>query len=139
MEPIPEPTLRQKASAVIDAAPNCALALIETDGFPANSIITVAQHDGLRWATFCTGLGSRRAARLKHSDRASACFCDGANNVTLTGTIEVLTDPEIKKANWYAGLENHFSGPDDPNFCVLKLTTGRISLFVDWQEECGEL
>jgi len=139
MEPTPEPTLREKAAAVIDAAPNCALALIEPDGFPANSIITVAQRDGLNWVTFCTGLTARRTARIRHSDRASACFCDGANNVTLTGTIEILTDPETKKANWYAGLENHFSGYDDPNYCVLKLTTRRISLFVDWQEECGEL
>lgn len=131
--------LRERAAAVIDAAPNCSLALIEPDGYPAASIITAAQHDGLRWVTFCTGLSSRRVARIRHCGRASACFSDGKNNVTLTGDIEVLTDPETKKANWYSGLENHFSGPDDPGYCVFKLTTRRVSLFVDWEEEYGEL
>jgi hypothetical protein len=31
------------------------------------------------------------------------------------------------------------SGPDDPNFCVLRFRTERYNLLVDWQQAQGTL
>lgn len=45
----------------------------------------------------------------------------------------------ILKTMWYEGLKNHFSGPDDPNYCVLRFHTERYNLLVDWKEAQGEL
>lgn len=53
--------------------------------------------------------------------------------------VEVLTDPEIKSEMWYDGLANHFSGPEDPDYCVLRFKTKRYNLLVDWKEARGEL
>lgn len=47
------------------------------------------------------------------------------------------TDPV--REMWYDGLSNHFSGPDDPNFCVIRFTTQRYSLFIDWEVVKGEI
>ena len=55
------------------------------------------------------------------------------------GTIEILTDAEIKKDMWYKGLENHFNGPEDPNYCVLRFKTNRYNLLIDWKEVSGNL
>ncbi len=131
--------IREKASAIIDSHRDCVLALIEPDGYPVSSIVTVAQHEELRWFTFGTGLESSRAHRIRHCNHASACFTDGNSCITLIGDMEILTDLEAKKAAWYEGLANHFTGPEDPNFCVLKLHVRRANLFVDWQDERGEI
>ena len=40
---------------------------------------------------------------------------------------------------WYEGLKNHFSGPDDPNYCVLRFKTERYNLMIDWKEVKGSL
>jgi general stress protein 26 len=44
----------------------------------------------------------------------------------IQGRAEIITDEETKKAVWNAHLENIFSGPDDPNYCVCKITPYRI-------------
>ena len=117
----------------------CVLALIDKDGYPTASTISVSKAEDIRWLTFCTGLSSNKPSRIEMCDRASICFASADYNITLVGTIEILTDPETKKEMWYAGLENHFTGADDPNYCVLRFKTERYNLFVDWKEASGTL
>ncbi len=117
----------------------CVLALIDKDGFPTASTISVSKADGINWITFCTGLGSNKTKRIETCNRASVCFDSIDHNITLVGTIEVLTDPEIKKEMWYKGLEGHFNGPEDPDYCVLRFRTDRYNLLVDWKEARGDL
>jgi len=42
---------------------------------------------------------------------------------------EILTDLETKKAVWSDYLANIFTGPDDPNYVVCRITPYRI----EWQ------
>ena len=65
------------------------------------------------------------------------CLNSPTYQISLTGTAEVCTDPETCREMWYEGLSNHFSGPDDPNFCVIRFTTRRYSLFIDWEDVEG--
>jgi general stress protein 26 len=118
---------------------HCVLALIDKDGYPTASTISVSKADGIRWLTLCTGLDSNKPDRINKCGRASVCFSTAEYNITLVGTIEILTDVEIKKEMWYPGLEMHFSGADDPNYCVLRFKTERYNLFVDWKEASGTL
>lgn len=117
----------------------CVLALIDLDEFPTASTITASKADGINWITFCTGLGGTRTNRINKCNRASVCFNADDYNITLCGTMEILTDPEVKKDMWYVGLANHFSGPEDPNYCVLRFKTERYNLLVDWKEARGVL
>lgn len=117
----------------------CVLALMDIDGYPTASTISVSKAGGLKWITFCTGLGGTKTNRIEKCNRASVCFDAIDHNITLVGTIEVLTEPAIKKEMWYKGLEGLFSGPDDPNYCVLRFTTERYNLLVDWKEAMGNL
>ncbi len=115
----------------------CVLALVDFDGYPTVSTLTASKTEGIRRVTFCTGLNSTKARRVSKDNRASVCFNSPEHNITLTGTIKISTDPELKREMWYGGLVNHFSGPDDPNYCVLCFTTERYNLMVDWQEVRG--
>jgi general stress protein 26 len=117
----------------------CVLALMDLDGSPTASTISVAKADGLSKLAFCTGLSGPKKDRIKNCKRASVCFSDHAYNITLVGAIELSTDPMLKKEMWYNGLEEIFSGPDDPDYCVLLFKTERYNLFVDWKMATGTL
>ncbi len=118
----------------------CVLALIDANGYPTASTITAAKSDGIEWITFGTGLNSNKAKRIEKCNRASVCFnTNGGFNITLVGTIEIVTDASTKKEMWYGGLVNHFSGADDPNYCVLRFKTERYNLMIDWKELEGAI
>jgi len=116
------------------------LALIDENGYPTASTITASKADGINWITFCTGLECNKAKRIAKCNRASVCFNkEGAYNITLVGTIEVVTDPAVKQEMWYDGMGQLFSGPDASDYCVLRFQTERYNLFVDWQEAAGTI
>ncbi|MCL2226055.1 MAG: pyridoxamine 5'-phosphate oxidase family protein [Oscillospiraceae bacterium] len=119
-----------------------ALSLLDHEGYPTTSTVSISKADGIRQITFGVALDSNKAKRAKENSRASVCIFDdnyegGAYyNITLVGDIEVVTDAETKKDTWYQGLEEHFpNGADDPNYCVLKFSTKRYNLWVDIEEE----
>lgn len=116
----------------------CTLAFVDTDGYPHTTTISISKADGIKWLTFCTGTGAKSGI-IEHCNKASVCINSAEYHISLTGTIKQTSDPDIKKEMWYDGLKNHFSGYDDPNYCVLKFTTERYSLLVDWQEARGSL
>jgi general stress protein 26 len=117
----------------------CTLALIDLEGYPTASTITASKAEGINWLTFCTGLGSPRTNRIRKCQKASVCFNADDYNITLVGTMDIITDPFVKKEMWYGGLVNHFKGHDDPNYCVLRFKTESYNLLVDWQEVKGKL
>lgn len=118
----------------------CVMALMDQDQYPTASTITPSRSEGIRWITFCTGLGSNKTNRIQICSRAAVCFnTNGAYNVTLIGTIEVVTDLAAKQESWYEGLENHFSGADDPHYCVLRFQTERYNLWIGSEGAEGKL
>jgi general stress protein 26 len=118
-----------------------ALALIDESGYPTASTLTIAKADGINWLTFCTSLDTNKVKRINKCNRAGVCINSSEYNITLVGTIEVLTDESTRKDNWLPALDDdvHWSGYDDPNFCVLRFTTERYSLFVGYEEAVGIL
>ena len=120
-----------------------ALSLIDNEGYPTTSCISMSKADGIREILFAIGLSSNKAKRAANCNRAAVCIFDdnyeagSYYNITLVGTVEILTDPAMKKEAWYEGLEEHFSGQDDEDFCVLRFTTKRYNLWVDMETEAA--
>ncbi len=77
--------------------------------------------------------------RLQANPKACVCLNGPDHHIALIGDTEICTDLETKQEMWYDGLANHFSGPEDENFVVLRFTTKRYSLFVDWDSVKGEM
>lgn len=115
----------------------CTLALISPQGYPMMSTITISKCDGIKWMTFCTGHGVKDE-RIKHSDKAGVCINSENYHISLTGRIEIVEDIDVKREMWYEGLENHFSGYDDPNYNVLKFTAEEYNLLIDWEAAKGK-
>ncbi|MDR0307845.1 MAG: pyridoxamine 5'-phosphate oxidase family protein [Chitinispirillales bacterium] len=109
---------------------HCVLALIDMEGYPTASTLSLSKADGIREMTFCVELESNKVRRINNCNRASVCFSSEKYNITLVGTIDILTDPQVKKEMWYDCLENIFTGgAGDPNYCVLRFKTKSYNLF----------
>lgn len=127
------------AEKINNSAQNfCTLALINSDGYPYTTTISIKKADGIRWLILTTGK-SAKTDMIERCNKASICVNAAEYHIALTGTIELLTDPESKKEMWNDNMNEYYSGWDDPNYCVLKFTTERYSLLVDWQEARGSL
>ena len=120
-----------------------ALTLMDNDGYPATSCVSISKADGIREILFGIGLSSNKGKRAKECTRANVCIFDDDYegglyyNITLVGDVEILTDPKVKKEAWYDGLGEHFEqGVNDPDFAILRFVTKRYNLwFVDMDEE----
>jgi general stress protein 26 len=109
------------------------LALIDEKGYPTASTVTIAKADGIKWLTFCTSLSENKVKRIEKCNRAGVCINSSEYNITLAGKIEILTDLDTRKDMWFEPMEHQWSGYDDPKFCVLRFTTERYNLFVDYK------
>jgi general stress protein 26 len=91
--------------------------------------MTMADDDLNIW--FATFAGSRKVAQVANNPEVHLTlgvtdFETAESYVQIQGTGQVLTDAATKKAVWYEHLENIFSGPEDPNYVVCKVTPSRI-------------
>ena len=124
--------LISKAEAVMKKAGTAVIALIDENEFPRASTISCLKTEGIKYAWFATGISTGKAKCIKVSNKAGLCFCDGSNNVTLMGTVEILTEHEIKNEMWVDSFINHFpGGVTDPEYCILKFSTQKVVLWID--------
>ena len=109
------------------------MALTDENGYPAASMITASRADGFKWIAFCTGLDYNKAKRAMKDPRTCVYLFDqqSFSGISLTGKIEVVTDPEVKKLMWYDALGDVFKGFDDERLCVLMFRPDQYNIFVD--------
>jgi len=106
------------------------LSLIDEDGYPSSSTVTISKADGIRWMTFISDIGGTKDNRIKKCNKASVCLASSEYNITLVGTIEIITDPAVKKQHWQTVFEEAYQAShDDPRYCILRFTTQRYNLF----------
>ncbi|WP_413538811.1 pyridoxamine 5'-phosphate oxidase family protein [Enterococcus malodoratus] len=117
----------------------CTLSVIDEEGYPTASIITPAKSEGIYWMTFGTMKSQNSVKRIIQCNRASVCFSSEAYCINLVGEVEIIESDDVKQEMWYEGLGHHLSGPDDPNYCVLKFTTKRYKIFLNFQEIAGTI
>ena len=129
-------------TAAVNLGAGVTLSLLDHEGYPTTSCLSIAKAEGIRQIDFAGALSSNKAKRALENSRASICICNDDNennayyNITLVGDIEVITDSTIKKEVWYEELEEHFSdkGLEDPDYCVLRFTTKRYNLWIDFED-----
>ena len=89
------------------------LALIDENGYPTASALKIAKADGIKWLTFATSPDTNKAKRIEKCNRASVCIASSEYNITLVGTVEVVTDAETKKDMWFDPMKHMWSGHDE--------------------------
>ena len=118
----------------------CTIALIDENGFPTASTVSIIKASGINQLTFCVSLDDNKARRVKACNRAGVCVSSIDYNITLVGTAEILTDSKTKEEAWQPWFcEVGWSGPDDANFCVLRFITQRYNLYIGEQQVAGTI
>lgn len=103
------------------------IASVDEEGFPnIKAMFTPRKIEG-NCFYFTTNTSSMRTQQFLKNPKASIYFYNKGRfkyeGLMLTGTMEALLDPEIKKEIWQPGDTLYYrQGVTDPDYCVLKFT-----------------
>jgi general stress protein 26 len=112
---------------------------IDEDGFPQTrvmfnlrykeqfpSLIEIFQgHEEDLLIYLTTNTSSAKISQIKANPAACVFYCNFKefHSLMLAGKLEIVDDSEMKKALWQDGWEIYYpSGPDDPDYTVLRLS-----------------
>ncbi len=126
--------LKRKIIAKLVAPTLCVLATVTEDGKPWARYVTPFADDNLTiW--MATSANSRKISHIRRNSEVH--LTTGVTDpriampyLQIQGKAEILTDEETKRALWSKFLTGIFSGPDDPNYVVCRITPYRI----EWQD-----
>ena len=125
-------TLAKKASDIIKKAGVVSFGIIDEQGYPTVSAVSLIKPDGINELYFSTSTGSNKENRLLANNMASMCCFTRADNVTLVGKAEIMRDQETKSKFWLDWFVDHYpQGPTDPSYIIIKFTAHRASLWID--------
>ena len=106
------------------------LSLIDENGYPTSSTMTISKANGVNWLSFLTDANGTKARRIAKSNKACVCLPSSEYHISLVGTVEIITDPEIKKEHWQEMLTTHYKADwNDPEWCILKFNAEHYNLF----------
>ncbi len=124
------PDLKTKIHAKMTQPALAAFATLTNDGRPwTRYVVVFADADLAIW--FATFKGSRKVAQIAgnaevHLTLGVTDLESAESYLQVEGRAEIIETPEVKAAVWYDHLANIFSGPEDPNYVVCKVTPYRI-------------
>jgi len=126
--------LIKKANEAIQKCKAAYVGVIDEAGFPSVSTISTIKPESINEVYFSTGMDGNKIKRLQKNNKISICFHSSGDNVTLVGEAEILTDQESKDRFWLDWFDEIYKGgKTDPNYCIVKITPKRASLWVGWE------
>ncbi len=112
---------------------------IDEYGYPNTKAMLPARKTvGIKEFYFTTNLSSMRVEQYRKNPKACLYYADTRffRGVMLKGTMEVLTDEDIKHECWHIGDEIYYSkGKDDPDYCILKFTAELGRYYANFKKE----
>jgi general stress protein 26 len=80
---------------------------------------------------FCTHRETRKVAQIKKNPNVHISL--GAKDMEtaehwmqVQGVAEISTGRDERHSFWFDALSNYFTGPDDPNYCIIIVRPSRI-------------
>ena len=129
---MPQQILREKILDVIEGSQQPktgALATVNERGRPCVRIMTFKHESLILYSV--TSLKSKKVAHMRNNPFVSI---EMSRNITRLDSdyivaeakAEIITDDKVKKHFWDETLSVYFSGPEDPDYCILKFTPETI-------------
>ena len=124
--------ITKKANQMIQTFESASFGVIDENGYPSVSAISLCYPETISELHFTTTLDSNKTKRLQQNNKASInCYSD-MNNITLVGEANILTDQASKSKYWQDWFIHIYpGGKTDPNYCVIKFTAKHASLWID--------
>ena len=125
----------EKANEIIKTFEYAGFGVIDENGYPNISAISLVNPEGISVLYFTTTMDSNKAKRLQKNNKASINCHTSMNNITLVGEAEIFSDPETKSNHWLEwvrlGADVYPDGVSDPKYCFVRFITKRVSLWID--------
>ena len=123
-------TLKDHIMEIMEKPQLASLATLTEEGKPwVRYVMATGDKDlTLRFASF---LDSRKVVQMKKNPEVhltcGVTTPESADSyLQIQGRAEVITEEAERRAYWKEELKRYFSGPDDPNYCVVKIAPYRI-------------
>ncbi|MCL2827281.1 MAG: pyridoxamine 5'-phosphate oxidase family protein [Oscillospiraceae bacterium] len=127
--------LFEKANELIRTLEYASFGVIDENGYPSVSAVSLINPENISELYFTTTMDSNKGKRLQKNNKASVNCYTSMNSITLVGETELFSDQETKSKywqNWVAlGADVYPNGVFDPNYCFIRFTTKRVSLWID--------
>lgn len=128
----PAINIAETVNSTIQTSKICMVSYISTEDYPTTKALLMprkTEPQGIYW--FSTVNHSTKVDGYRRNAKASVYFIDQDRfiGVSLSGTMEVIDDPEIKRSFWIHGDELFYpNGIDSDDYVILKFTaeTGRL-------------
>jgi len=122
--------LKERILEVIRQPQLASLATVTEEGTPWVRYVMATGSDDLilRFSSF---LDSRKVAQIRNNSEVHlTCGVTSPESagsyLQIQGRAEVITDEAERKAYWKEELKRYFSGPEDPNYCIVRIKPYRI-------------
>ncbi|MCL2843037.1 MAG: pyridoxamine 5'-phosphate oxidase family protein [Oscillospiraceae bacterium] len=127
--------LFEKANELIKTFAYASFGVIDEHGYPSVSAVSLQNPENISELYLTTTLDSNKAKRLQKNNKASINCYTSMNNITLVGETEIVSDQETKSKYWQdwvaLGSDVYPGGVSDPNYCFIRFTTKRVTLWID--------
>ena len=136
--------MKEEMTAFIQKQKTAFVASVDEEGFPNIEAMFMPRKIEGNCFYFSTNTSSMRAQQFLKNEKASIYFYQRSRyryeGLMLTGKMEVLQDPEIKKEIWRSGDTMFYKqGVDDPDYCVLKFTAEKGRHYCDLKSESFDI
>lgn len=136
--------MKEEIMAFIQKQKTAFVASVDEEGFPNIKAMFMPRKIEGNSFYFATNTSSMRAQQFMKNEKASIYFYQRSRyryeGLMLTGRMEVLQEPEIKKEIWRSGDTLFYKqGVDDPDYCVLKFTAEKGRHYCDLKSESFEV
>lgn len=124
---------------IIESANVSFISSIDENGFPnTKAMLPPRKRNGIKEFYFTTNTSSLRVSQYLNNAKASIYFFNRRyfQGVMIVGTMEVLTDQEIKNEIWQEGDELYYpQGVNDPDYCVLRFTGQKARTYHNFKKD----
>jgi general stress protein 26 len=101
------------------------LATVEGDA-PVVRVMHAFRVDDDLSVWYACGASSNKVRQIRANPRVAVSFWQEKKDLVLSGTAQIVEDPQVKADMWEEGWERHFpKGKEDPEYCLLKITASQ--------------
>lgn len=104
------------------------------DGQPRVRPVSPVRVDG--FTIYVANLRSyHKTAEIAANPKVELCYLDeGHNQVRISGTAEVLTDPALLREIWESNplLRNYLGNIENPELVIYRISPGRVRYMQEW-------
>lgn len=124
--------VKNVAAGLVAGSEKVLVGSIDFEGYPVVKAMFNMEYEGLSRFWLGTNISSEKVRQFRENPKACLYFVDmeGFHGLTLTGTMEVLEDSDLKERLWREGFEMYYpKGVTDPDYCVLRFTAEKARYY----------